>query len=89
MAHGESKSGLKRPRKITPRLRRTLIGHGGAEHAVKGRKEIRPGSRNRTARGNSRSGLKEPKWVLTNHEGTEKARNVENDRTDMSNSSGD
>jgi hypothetical protein len=56
-----NKEGSKRPRKITPKTRRTLTGHGGVEHAVKGHKETRSGSRNRTASGNSKSDSKEPK----------------------------
>jgi hypothetical protein len=54
MPGGESKSSSKEPRKIIPKPRRNLTGHGGAEHVVKSHKETRPDSRNRIALGNSR-----------------------------------
>jgi hypothetical protein len=41
MVGGESKSGLKKPRKITPRPRRNLTGHGGAEQfGLKPKKDL-------------------------------------------------
>jgi hypothetical protein len=56
MAGGESKSGSKKPRKITSKPMMTLTGHGGAEHAIKVIKTntLKSGSRNQTASSNSR-----------------------------------
>uniref|UniRef100_A0A2N9IPT1 Uncharacterized protein n=1 Tax=Fagus sylvatica TaxID=28930 RepID=A0A2N9IPT1_FAGSY len=61
---GESNLGWKR-------LRSTLIGHRGAEHAIKSHNEIRPD------RGHSRLGSKELRWVLMRPWETEKVRIVE------------